>query len=268
MGDSHFLLQNSLTGLIFLAFASLGLWASNETEAIEISNLLFSQWPLVALIVSTPIIGVFVQGVGMFFMYLRGHPYQSKARDEMARRIRVVIKSLDTIPDEVSEHFEGLPNDSLFVWFLYKKAPPHMIEWYRRRLTFRHLGENWATAIILGLIFGISLGLFLSIPLSQLKIIQVIIGVGVSAGMIIGLLFLRKKMSQDAEAFELTWLYSEIYPEIEEKIIEETNTAYNNGIVELQVSNEASEAKPVSEAKRSNENYPVNEANKADESKS
>jgi len=212
--DPHFLLQNSLTGFIFITFAGLGLWTTNESIAYTAGNILSNQWQIVAAVISTPIIGVLVQGLWMAFSYMVGHPYQSRAREIVANPIKNAVQSLVCLSVEVTALLtDDIPNDSKFVWLLYSEAPSHMIEWYRRRLTFRHLGENWATAIVSGSLFGMIIGQAMNSSFSQSKTVLIILLIGGSLTLTVGLFFLSRKMNNDAKGFEATWLYSIIYPE-------------------------------------------------------
>jgi hypothetical protein len=52
---------------------------------------------------------------------------------------------------------KGISSASLFVAFLYARAPDPVTQWRRRRLTMFHLGINNAAGLLLGMVVGLML---------------------------------------------------------------------------------------------------------------
>ncbi len=219
MGNAHFLLQNALTGFVFLVFTFCSLWLVNDKTGADALNIFSTQWQIVAVVLATPIVGLLVQSVYMFFVYLRGHPYDDESRKQAAEKIRSAINSIDAIPRDLKSKLLKLPNDSLFVWLYYSDAPDKLVEWARRRRDLQHLGENWTTASVLGLLAGVTIGIVMRFPFSQNPIFwSIVLGV-VSVVWAIGLIFLRSKMKTDADALELTWTLARLYPDIKDRLV-------------------------------------------------
>jgi len=219
MRDPHLLLQNTFTGLILVGFFLCGIWLVSEETATALINGISSHWEMVAIVAFSPILGILVQGIWMFMVYIRRHPYQDEARRQVASRIRTVLQSLDTVPNEIKRRLSTLPDDSLFVWLFYSDAPQHLIEWDRRRRDFQHLGENWAAAAVLGLLLGVGAGVVVAFQFALSRLLLQGLIVAFALAWIMGLLVLRGRMRADAEAMELTWVCARLHPEVKERLL-------------------------------------------------
>lgn len=225
MEDKHFLLQNTLTGIILLVFFIGGLRIFNEKASFDVINFFFNNWKNLSVLILSPIIGIIIQGIWMLIQYkILRNPYRGKLRKYVAELIRTAIQSMDGVPDNIKHSINKSSNNSLFAWLIYADAPPSLIEWGRRMRDFQHLGENWATAGILGILIGSICALVRSDQIYS--IIPFIISI-ISIIWIIGLFFLRKKMKEDVEGMEITWFCSFLCQDLRERIKPLINSAIN-----------------------------------------
>ncbi len=220
MGDKHFLLQNSLTGIILILFLIVGMSITNYSISYKTITFFLSNWQYLSVLILTPIIGIVVQGSFMFFIFKvkKRHPYQNNLRSLIANSVRKIVMSSDNIPKIIKSQLSDLPDDSIFMWILYSNSPEHIIEWGRRRRDFQHLGENWVTATIIGLIIGIFTGIGLKINFINSITFLIVFTSIMSIFWSIGLYFLRNKMKLDVEAMELASIYSYLIPDINNKM--------------------------------------------------
>lgn len=218
--DHHFLVRYSFTGVIFLLFTLAGLWAVNDGAAIALmqqfagSNMQVGP-AIISAVATVPVIGVVLHGIYLVSNYLAsGHSFSDEARKQVALHIR---NEADALDDRWKKHFkkEGetvLPDDSLFVWLYYFDAPPHLIEWARRRRDYFYLGMSWAMAVGLGLVSGMAAGLLVyahtgvGVRLAPApKLCYVVLLFIFSAGFAAGSSWLGRQMKRDADAMELVW---------------------------------------------------------------
>ena len=222
MGDTHFLLQNTLSGLVFIFFGLCGIWFFNEGAAYNLVTLFLktSQWQALAVLLFSPFFGIIVQGAGRLFRYkvLQRNSYEAEPRKIVADVIRRALISVKTIDNKFKIKIMNSPDDSLFVWFYYLNAPQHLIEWERRRRDIQQLGENWLAATMIGLTLGATLGLldkfqFLSSSgfLRTLFILILLVWM-------LGMLLMIRKLKEEVDAMDLIWVLAKARPEIEEKI--------------------------------------------------
>lgn len=216
--DKHFLTQNSFSGAVFFVFA-LGIWLTfSPTEA---SSLLwqFLKLPNGSVIisgvfaaVSSPMIGLLIQGIVLFSFYVIGrHPYEDQSRKLVADRIRQNIEESADIDPETKKKIQALPNDSLFVVYYYQLAPEQLIEWARRRRDSQHMGENWAVAAITGIVFSFVVQFIAHLESGPRSLIISVMSIFFVVVWVAGMFFLRRKMKNDVDGLELVWALDRMY---------------------------------------------------------
>ena len=211
MSDSHLTFQQGLVGIVLAGAAVAGHWVVEPTQTVAFLTALDSaKWAAAATLLVSPLIGLTVQAIALAFLYFRSHPYPGDARELVAGRVKEAISLSATASRETKEVITGAPSDALFVWYYYTQAPGQLIEWARRRRDGQHLGENLITASLLGIALGIATGLMglakISPPIGHAWLVFLLL-----AGVVVwvfALLFLRRKMRNDAEAMELLWAYA------------------------------------------------------------
>ena len=226
MGDKHFLLQNTLTGIILIIFFMIGIGISNHSAASTIIQFFLNKWQNLSALIISPIIGIVVQGVFMYFAYKKNHPYQTALRKAVANTVRNVLQPNNSIPQKIKSLLTDSPDDSIFMCILYKNTPEYIIEWGRRRRDFQHLGENWSTATIIGITFGFLTGLGLRLAFVSSTPFFIFLSLLFTFLWIFGLISLSKKMKKDVEAMEITSICVYLDPEIDEKIREQFKAAF------------------------------------------
>lgn len=248
MGDFHFIVRHALTGVVLLAFSLGTCWiadpklAGKIIESLTKANNLTAA--LAALTALTPVIGVIVQGIYTACLYHRsGHGFTDMARKAIAERIREqVFKNLTLkMSAEVRQQCckilsdAEMPDDSLFVWLYHVDAPPHLVEWARRRRSYHYLGMNWAIAAGLGVLTG------LVVPglVHAGRTWQIVFLVVAAMIWIAGTWWLARKMEHDVDCMEMAWAYSYLNPEFKSLL----QTLQPNEIVTRESESEKRESK-------------------------
>ncbi|TFI57794.1 hypothetical protein E2493_13285 [Sphingomonas parva] len=253
--DLHFLIRNALTGIVFLICCIAGTviylaMASSCTllcivsapappRDVEIFRQLLARagdasWLAIGI---SPIIGVVVQGL---VLTSRRTAYETASRekgahfDDYARlivgdHIRKTMKDKQRTlqfhsgTKEFSSVFEPVrDDDSLFVWAYYSNAPPHLIEWARRRRSYGYIGVNWLAASVLGL----ATGMLLFPILTASAAIQILLFTLAVALLFAIALKMAKEMKRDACRMELMWAYAFIHKDVTEELAVRTGGAF------------------------------------------
>lgn len=229
MGDIHFLLQNTLSGLVFLFFAWCGIWIVNDQAASFLKTPFLTHWQSLVLVLFSPFLGSIIQGVWTFFAYVvrRQHPYKDEARSLIGEKIRVALENTKSLSKEVKDNLSSAPDDSLFVWYYYSGATEQLIEWARRRRDFQHIGENWSTATLSGFLIGLIIGAILYFDFAYSGVFLKSLFFVIAVFWMLGLITMRRMMKKDADAMEMVWALAQIYPELQEKLRCEPHTKIN-----------------------------------------
>ena len=238
MGDAHFLLQNSLSGVVLFGFILCGIRIFDPSLAEAIAKYVFTNDKIISLLLVTPLLGILVKVTRMLIAkYFQPvaktfscfePSYQDRQRKETANKIRAAVIRRKIPIDDISNRLEHIPDDSLFVWLYYTDAPQHLIEWERRRRDLQHLGENWSVAAILGFIFGMisgSIGLLLSRCeegknyTCWINVLFILCSCFLIFVWVKGLTELQRHMKDDADGMNLIWLCSRLDPELKNEIL-------------------------------------------------
>ncbi|HEX8236826.1 MAG TPA: hypothetical protein VF600_12790 [Abditibacteriaceae bacterium] len=222
MGDFHFIVRHALTGIVLLGFSLCGLWMIDPNLALTAFKFVFATKDVSfgSALLATPVLGVIVQGVYTAFLYRFGDAFTDSARIQIGERIKneVLARPITGMKEDVRQAycdaFTSMPDDSPFVWLYHSEAPPHMVEWARRRRSYHYLGMNWAIAAALGLAVGVFLPLLLDAPYWLQRGLVAVFAIA----WIMGTSWLAKKMKQDVDCMELVWACSHLYPEFKSRI--------------------------------------------------
>jgi hypothetical protein len=245
--DLHFLIRNALTGFVFLLCCIAGMVIyltipgtcsllcivvapAPPPEVVLFRHFLASMsgasWIAIGI---SPIIGVIIQGL---VLTSRRTAYETASRetgahfDDYARiivgdHIRKVMQDkqrripFDSGSQEFSSVFERVrDDDSLFVWAYYSNAPPHLIEWARRRRSYGYIGVNWLAASVLGLLTG---ALLFPI-LKAAPPVQVVMFILLPLLLFFVALRMAREMKRDACRMELMWAYAFIHKDVPEEL--------------------------------------------------
>lgn len=162
MGDAHFLIQNGMTGIVFLLLAYFGYWCADPDSSARVLIMLKGyQALLVAIAITTPVIGVVVQAIAMWVIYYsqNRHPSDNAARAMVAGRCRSRLRAqMSTRVPRPEREIDKWSDDAIYVMPYYRKVNKSLIEWARRRQDWRRVYDNWLTAAALGSILGIVAG--------------------------------------------------------------------------------------------------------------
>lgn len=226
MGDVHFIIRHGLTGFVFLLFVFFGLYISvnqvvtedllaklnpGETQ-IDALGLLITL--LTTAFLSTPVLGVFIQGIHTALMYATGSAFADPARKEIAKYIRHAVCSFDAddrtqvLSDRHKQRLAMIRDDLLFVWLYHTQAQPQMIDWARRRRSYNYLGWNWLIAASTGIMAGASAPWVFGLS----KLCIVLIFTILSGAWAIGTMYVARQMIRDVDDMEFVWTMSKIYP--------------------------------------------------------
>ncbi|HEX8072498.1 MAG TPA: hypothetical protein VF546_21300 [Pyrinomonadaceae bacterium] len=279
MGDHHFLIRYSFTGVVLLLFALAGLWIVNGNAAVQVLAFLFTgsvaMGPaLISALATIPIIGVTVHGLCLLYAYdMRGHSFPDTARKVVAEYVRrqAMAECLTTehlryvtnvmgqknfysslaefstiITSEIRDFWQTnlrgpfrrlsgpfrrrgsrpagaeaeasgradakeprpVPDDSLFVLLYHCTAPPHLIEWARRRRDYHYLGLNWTIASLLGMFVGLNCAWLWAGELryaGHWKAFGVALLLTFWLVWMAGAFWLSLQMKQDVDSMELVW---------------------------------------------------------------
>jgi hypothetical protein len=253
--DHHFLVRYSFTGVIFLVFALGGLWVINDDAAVRVmgtfsgSNMQVGP-AVISAVATVPVIGVMIHGLYLIFGYLMwGHSFPDEARKQVAEVIREKANALTALDQQWKDHFttneaspKFLPDDSLFVWLYYFDAPPHLIEWARRRRDYFYLGVSWAMAAGIGLFLGMLAGrlVFHHLNVTVHWAPQPKCGYAVAilifcALWIVAASWLGWLMKKDVDAMELAWaaarLNADLHKALPPKTFDGMNVSLNGEVV-------------------------------------
>lgn len=217
MGDTHFLLRHAMVGVVVLLAAWLGWWFVDPLPAI---HFIVRQKPEVASAVfsavfTAPVIGITVQGLHIFGLWLFDKLFKDYARRLVADSMRGLFDCVEADPVLKSQHWEALraaPADSLFVWLYHRSAPNDLIEWARRRRSYYYLGINLVIAAVLGLLSGALLpALGEAEPWVQRASVLILFVLWSW-----GAIWAARRMLRDVDQMELLWAAARVSPPLRE----------------------------------------------------
>lgn len=113
MGDHHFLIRYSFTGVVLLLFVLAGLWVVDGQAALSLLGGLWkgseSGSAVLSAIATVPVIGVMVHGICLVYIYgLRGHSFPDTARRDIAAAIRHAVAKQEFVGPDYARHFDDL----------------------------------------------------------------------------------------------------------------------------------------------------------------
>lgn len=217
-GDTHFLLRHAIVGAIFLLFGWIGWWSFDAEGAGLFLDRQIEMGASAALsaFVSSPVIGITIQGIHVLALSLRGGPFNDDARKLVAKEVRKSLRRCregdEGLEPEQWDLLASAPDDSLFVWLYHRSAPVDLIEWARRRRSYYYLGMNLVIAAGGGFILGrLAPGI---VALDHETKEFLILGTGVlwCIGAVLAALMMRK----DVERMELLWAAARVHPELKQ----------------------------------------------------
>jgi hypothetical protein len=238
MGDFHFVVRHTLTGFVLIAFFISGAWmfhpeSTEQLAWFALRNATGMQ-PLLAIagavLFTSPVLGVSLQAVYVFFLYASGRAFSDTAREELAGTLRERITQnevpeiLDSDRQKAAAELVLLRSDAIFVWLYHSEATPHLIEWARRRRSYHYLGVNWAVAAVLGLMVATVYPVFFDVQLTHAPVAPgsspvtpsreaLLVVLSFTASLwITGSLWLAIRMREDADAMERTWVFAWLHP--------------------------------------------------------
>jgi hypothetical protein len=214
-GDTHFLLRHAIVGAIFLLFAWIGWWSFDADGADRFLDRQIALGASAALsaFVSSPVIGITIQGVHIFILSLFGGPFNDDARKLVASEVRksfteCLKQAAPGLEHDQWERLKKAPDDALFVWLYHRSAPVDLIEWARRRRSYYYLGMNLVIAAAVG--FGLG------------RLAPGIVGLGhetkeflvIGSGVLwcVGAIWAALMMRRDVESMELLWAAARVHP--------------------------------------------------------
>jgi hypothetical protein len=214
-GDTHFLLRHAMVGAIFLLFAWIGWWSYDAHGAGTFLDRQIALGASAALsaIVSSPVIGITIQGIHFFALNLRGGPFNDEARKLVAGQIRDSFRRClraggAPLQPEQWKRLAEAPDDAFFVWLYHRSAPVDLIEWARRRRSYYYLGMNLVIAAILGFPLGRLAPGIVSLDHETKEFLVL----GTGAVWCAGAIWAALKMRQDVEGMELLWASAHVHP--------------------------------------------------------
>jgi hypothetical protein len=218
MGDTHFLLRHAMVGVVVLLSVWLGWWFVQPDAAI---HFIIRQKPEVASAVfsavfTAPVIGITVQGMHIFGLWLFGKLFKDYARrvvaDSMRDQFAGCIGSDPFLKDHHWDELRAAPADSLFVWLYHRSAPTDLIEWARRRRSYYYLGINLVIAAVLGLLAGAFLPTALRAdPWHQRGAVLILF-----LAWAWGAIWAARRMLRDVDQMELLWAAARVSPALRE----------------------------------------------------
>ena len=237
MGDFHFIVRHALTGIVLIFFIYIGLYVFHNSVAISVLKWIIDVEPsqenhlkdissLIPLVVTAPVIGIAIQGIYTAYLHLRNKAFTDSAREQVAERVKDSIinnyNGIDNIQkDKYLRCFTQMPVDAIFVWLYHTDAPPHLIEWARRRRSYHYMGWNWAIATILGVFIGAMAPLLLKdnyehvMNLSLINLCLILL----TLCWIGGTIWLAEIMKRDVDSMELIWSCACLYPKVKDAVI-------------------------------------------------
>ena len=230
MSDFHFVVRHGLTGIVLLVFVGAGVFVVNDRLALDLvarhSSYLKDLSSVLPLLVSAPIVGITIQGVYIYLVDRFGAGiFKDEARRLMLRRLNNALRRPEAFGmsphhavhfrDHVLPHCEACP-DAVFVWLYHTSAPPHLIEWARRRRSYHYLGYNWAISGALGLLCGVLIGLQFGFAGWDRFILLRLLALATSVVWIGGACYLGRLMRRDVDSMELIWAFAHVYPDLQD----------------------------------------------------
>lgn len=205
--DLHFLLRNGISGGVFVFLFLAGISIADRSLFLGyMARLQDYQSLSAALLASTPVIGICLQGIYLFGLYWTGWMFADDARTWTARQIRTVVAGQGAWPPLYRRELASYYDDPIFVAFYHTHAPVHLIEWARRRRSYHYLG--WTLS--LGAVLGLAAGLFwsgkawpeLAARLSEPPIPWLLLGLALA---VLAALYLATRMLRDVDQMEAIW---------------------------------------------------------------
>jgi hypothetical protein len=214
--DLHFLLRNGLSGGVFVFLFLAGIFIADEPMFLGyMAKLQQYQSLSTAVLASTPVIGICLQGLYLIGLYWTGSMFADDARFWVAQRIRAFVVLQGTWPAAYQRELASYYDDPIFVAFYHTHAPAHLVEWARRRRSYHYLG--WTLS--LGAACGLAAGLLWSgrswselVP--KLTVPAVVWFLGGLALAVVAALHLAARMLRDVDQMEAIWAMAYLDPKV------------------------------------------------------
>jgi hypothetical protein len=205
--DLHFLLRNGLSGGVFVFLFLAGIFIADEPMFLGYMGKLQQYQSLsAAVLASTPVIGICLQGLYLIGLYWTGSMFADDARFWVAQQIRAFVASQAAWPAAYQRELASYYDDPIFVAFYHTHAPAHLVEWARRRRSYHYLGWTLSLGAVCGLASGLlwsgkswsELALKLTAP-------SVACFLGGLALAVAAALYLATRMLRDVDQMEAIW---------------------------------------------------------------
>ncbi len=169
MDDKHIIFESTVVGLIVLAFTWPVFYVINDAEAMQAMRLLVvpnstKETGVSEVIARLVVLGVALSSLGLIVRVASIVLYQEKHgkdpyRKAFAAAIKDEVKWCSAIDCPIKSGITNASDDALFVWAQYSDPQEALREWGRTRRRYMYVGENWKTAMHLGLGLGLVSGL-------------------------------------------------------------------------------------------------------------
>jgi hypothetical protein len=212
--DLHFLLRNGISGGVLVFLFLTGIWIADRSMFLGYMATLQQYESLsAALLASTPVIGICLQGLYLIVLYGIGWMFADDARARVAQEIRRMVEAKAAWPPIFGRDLASYYDDPIFVAFYHTHAPAHLIEWARRRRSYHYLG--WTLS--LGAVLGLAAGLLwsgrswpeLAAKLSAPPVLWFLDGLVLAVG---AALYLATRMLRDVDQMEAIWAMAYLDP--------------------------------------------------------
>ena len=205
--DLHFLLRNGISGGVFVFLFLTGIWIADRTLFLAYMATLQNYQSLsAALLASTPVIGVCLQGLYLIALYGVGWLFADDAREWVSGEVRRFVAQQGSWPPAYRRPLDAYYDDPIFVAFYHTHAPVHLVEWARRRRSYHYLGWTLSLGAVLGLGAGLVWsgrpGPELAAALLEPPVPLFLAGLAL---VIAAALFLATRMLRDVDQMEAIW---------------------------------------------------------------
>ena len=220
--DFHFLIRNGISGGIFLALVLAGIWVVSPNDAAALLAKLKDAQSLVvaAVAAATPVIGICLQCLVLFYRYSRQGMFTDDARRLVAERFREAVNSDENWRRSFGAMLDAdsKVHDRVFVSIYHRTAPLHLIEWARRRRSYNYLGETCALAALIGFLVGLLTPAITQAEIWKITAVRFVVVADVCAIWIAAAFWLAHKMKQDADRMELAWAIYEMATDLGQRM--------------------------------------------------